>query len=75
LHIRQRVPRRCLPGKTFSCIGVDIELNRGIAEDATKNWTFVVANIDGIPIANPSSYWNAPVRDTNVDGNCTITGV
>jgi hypothetical protein len=47
----------------------DIELNRGIAEVATKNWTFALANINGVPIANPSSYWNTPTPGTDFLNN------
>jgi len=50
----------------------DITLRRGQAEAARHNWSFALANLDGTPIANADSYWNAPTPETDVLANGTL---
>ena len=50
----------------------DIERTRGNAEAATKNWTFTSATLDGVAVTNTSSYWNAPIADTDFLNNGVI---
>lgn len=47
----------------------DVTLRRGQAEAAMHNWSFALANIDGVPISNPDDYWNAPTPETDVVAN------